>query len=320
MERAVTHPSSTRAVGIPEFGGPEVLRIIERPMPEPGAGEIRIKVAAAAVNPTDTVLRAGLHANRLGSLRPPYVPGMELAGTVDAVGDAGWQVGERVMAIVAPLTERGGAQAEFVVVPGASVARVPDGTGLAEAATLPMNGLTVRRTLDVLALEPGETLAITGAAGAVGGYAIQLARTEGLRVIADAKPADDELVRELGADVVVPRGPEVATDIRRNAPDGVAAVLDAALIGRPLLPAIRDGGQLAAVRPFDGESERRITVTLIQVVDYVRAGDKLARLADLVAEGKLTLRVADTLPAEQAAEAHRRLEAGGTRGRLVLTF
>ena len=310
-----------RAVGITRFGGPEVLRIVERPVPEPGAGEVRIRVAAATVNPADTVLRAGRHGPPADGREPPYVPGMELAGTVDAPGDgAGWQPGDRVMAVVSPSSPGGGAQAEFVVVPADAVARVPDGVSLAAAATLPMNGLTARRALDLLALRPGETLAVTGAAGAVGGYTIQLAVTEGLRVIADASPADADLVSGLGADVVVERGAGMMAAVRRAALDGADALVDAAVIGGPALAAMRDGGGMAAVRTFRGDSERSITVHLVQVRDYQHAGDKLAGLAGLVAAGRLTLRVAAELPAELAAQAHRKLEAGGVRGRLVLRF
>jgi NADPH:quinone reductase len=309
-----------RAVGITRFGGPEVLEIVERPVPEPGQGEVRIRVAAATVNPTDTVLRSGRHGAPPG-LEPPYVPGMELAGTIDAApAGTGFRPGDRVMAIVSPRSAGGGAQAEYVVVPADSVAAVPDGIGLIEAATLPMNGLTVRRALDLLGLGPGETLAVTGAAGAVGGYSIQLGKVAGLRVIADAYPKDSELVSGLGADVVVPRGDDVAAAIRLATGAGADALVDAAVMGELVLPAVRDGGQIAAVRPFRGEAERSITVTLVLVGDYLHAADKLAGLAGLAAAGRVTLRVARTLPAERAAEAHRLLEAGGVRGRLVLTF
>jgi NADPH:quinone reductase len=309
-----------RAVGITSFGGPEVLQIVDLPLPEATDGHVRIRVAAATVNATDTVLRTGRHGPPAPELTPPYVPGMELAGVVDAAGPGGWQPGDRVMAIVSPSAPGGGAQAEFVVVAADSVARVPAGVSLAAAATLPMNGLTARLALDLLALRPGQTLAVTGAAGAVGGYTIQLAKHEGLRVIADAAEPDAELVRGLGADVVVPRGPDVAAAIRTAVPAGVDALVDAAVMGQPVLAAVRDGGQVAAVRPFRGETERSITVTLVLVGKYLHAGDKLAELADLVAEGTLSLRVAAEIPAEQAAHAHRLLEAGGVRGRLVLTF
>jgi NADPH:quinone reductase-like Zn-dependent oxidoreductase len=183
-----------------------------------------------------------------------------------------------------------------------------------------MNGLTARMALDQLGLRPGQTIAVTGAAGAVGGYVMQLAAAAGLRVIGDASPADTRLVSSLSADIVVGRGPEVAAAIRRAVPAGVDAVVDTALIGPPVLAAIRDGGQLIAVRPFGGEGERGITVTLVFVADYVHEAAKLAELARLAADGTVTLRVAREIPAADAAEAHRQLEAGGTRGRLVLTF
>jgi len=310
-----------RAVGFSTFGGPDVVHTVDLPVPEPGDGEVRIKVAAATVNPSDAAARAGVFGAPQRGDGPPYVAGWELAGIVDAVGTGvAWRPGERVFAVLFPYATGRGAQAEYVVVAADSVARVPDGVSLAKAATLPMNGLTARLALDKLALSPGETVAVTGAAGAVGGYVMQLAAAQGLRVIGDASRADTELVKSLGADIVVPRGSDVAAAILQAVPDGVAAVVDAALIGPPVLAAIRDGGQLIAVRPFAGESERGITITLVLVTDYVHEAAKLAELARLAADGTLTLRVAREIPVEDAAEAHRQLEAGGTRGRLVLTF
>jgi NADPH2:quinone reductase len=310
-----------RAVGITRFGGPEVLQIVELPDPELTDGQVRIRVAAATVNATDTVLRVGRHGPPADGRPPPYIPGMELAGTVDAAAPGtGWQAGDRVMAIMSPSAPGGGAQAELVVVPADSVARVPDKITLTAAATLPMNGLTARLALDLLALRPGQTLAVTGAVGAVGGYTIQLAAAQGVRVVADAAPADEALVHALGADLVVERGPKMPAAIRGAVPGGVDALVDAAVIGQPVLAAVRDGGQVAAVRPFRAPSERSIAITLVLVARYLHAGDKLAELAAQVSEGKITLRVAAELPADQAATAHRLLEAGGVRGRLVLTF
>lgn len=314
-----------RAVGFSEFGGPEVLGLIMRPVPVPGPGEVRVRVAAAAVNPTDLAFRAGGHGRMPPGLVPPYVPGMDLAGVVDVPGSgraaARWAPGDRVMAAVSPWDPGGGAQAEFVVVAADALALVPERISLQAAATLPMNALTVRAAMNELALRPGQTLGITGAAGAVGGYAIQLARAEGLQVIADASPADEGLVSELGAHVVVPRGPGVAARMRHVFPSGVDALIDAAVMGPPVLQAVRDGGQVIAVRPSAGGApERGITVSLVLVFRHLHEGEKLTRLAELAAKGVLTLRVADVLPAAQAAEAHRRLEAHGVRGRVVLGF
>jgi len=246
---------------------------------------------------------------------------MDAAGVIDEVGEGtGWTVGEHVMAIVLPLGPHGGAYAERIVVPADSVARTPAGVDDVAASTLPMNGLTARMALDRLDLSPGSTLAVTGAAGAFGGYTVQLAKADGLRVIADAAPADEDLVRALGADVVIPRGADVADHIRKIAPDGVDAVADGALIGGHVLAAIADGGALAAVRAHEGGTERGITVHQIWVREYAHEQAKLDRLRQQVEDGAVTPRVAGTYPPEQAAEAHHRLAAGGTRGRLVITF
>src|SRR2546428_3732933 len=151
-----------RAVTFSRFGGPEVIEVSELPEPKPGPGEVRPRRAAATVNPTGIRFRRGrqLTAAQLAEMgaHPPYIPGMELAGVVDAVGEGtDWHSGDRVMAIVNPRRPGGGAQAELVVVPAASIARVPEGTSLEAAATLPMNGLTVRLALDRLPLQPGPT-------------------------------------------------------------------------------------------------------------------------------------------------------------------
>jgi NADPH2:quinone reductase len=283
-----------------------------------------VQVAAATVNPTDIAFRAGLRGGRglPEGVRPPYIAGMDLAGVIDAVGPdvSGWAPGDRVMAAVSPWEPGGGAQAEYRVVDTDQLARVPDGMALTAAATLPMNGMTVRAALDMLALPSGAVLAVTGAAGAVGGYAIQLGVHGGLQVVADAAPADEELIRGLGATHVVPRGDGFAAAVCSAYPSGADGLIDAALIGPPALAAVRDGGQLIAVRPFQGETERGITISLVLVGRHLHEGARVAELADLAAKGVLTPRVAELIPAERAADAHRKLEAGGVRGRLVLTF
>jgi NADPH:quinone reductase-like Zn-dependent oxidoreductase len=177
-----------------------VLEVVELPTPEPGEGEVRIRVAAATVNPTDIGLRSGNAAAALADKEAPFVPGMEAAGTIDAVGSGtSWSVGDEVMAIVVPQRTGRGAQSEYVVVPAASVAKIPSNASLVEAATIPMNGLTVRRALDLLALEPGSTLLVTGAAGAVGSYGVELGKADGLNVIASASASDKETVLGFGA-------------------------------------------------------------------------------------------------------------------------
>jgi NADPH2:quinone reductase len=305
-----------RAVAVNEFGGPEVLTVVELDEPHAGPGEVRIKVAAAAVNPTDTGLRAGLYG-----LTAPVIPGMDAAGVIDEVGDGSdWALGEHVMAVVSPRGPRGGAYAEYIVVSALSAARIPAGTDLVSAATLPMNGLTARRTLDQLALKPGDTLAVTGSAGAYGGYVIELAKADGLRVIADASLADEDLVKSFGADVIVRRGADVANRIRELAPHGVDALADGAVLDAAVLPAIKDGGGLATVRGWSGPTERGITIFPTLVSAYFTNQAALDTLREQAEKGVITLRVAGTFPPEAAASAHRQLEAGGTRGRLVIVF
>ena len=310
-----------RAVAIPSFGGPEVLEVAELPVPEPGPGEVRIHVEAATVNPTDIGMRSGNSAATLSEKEAPFVPGMEAAGTIDAVGEgASWQVGDRVMAIVLPQRTGRGAQAEFCVVPQASVARIPENSTFAQAATIPMNGLTVRRALDVLGLRAGDTLLVTGAAGAVGSYGIELGKADNLRVIGVASSSDEAFVLGLGATDFFVRGDDLVEQVRAKYPDGVDAVLDAAVIGSPVLGAIRDRGQVAAVRLFVGEPEREITVSQIRVSDYAENQAALDALGRLAESGGLTLRVAETFPPERAADAQQRLATGGVRGRLLIEF
>ena len=310
-----------RAVGFTECGDPSVLGIVTVPKPAPGPGQVLVAVAAATVNPTDLGFRQGGRPMPDG-LTAPYIPGMDLAGVVESAGSgvSPWQAGDRVMAAVSPWEPGGGAQAEYRVVDADQLALVPDGWPLTEAATLPMNGLTVLAAFDLLALPAGSTVAVTGSAGIVGQYAIQLGTHRGLTMIGDAARADEELVSSFGAAHVVPRGEPMAAAVRSLYPDGVDAVIDAALLGPAILPAVRDGGQLLAVRPFAGSTERDITIHLVLVGRHLHEGHRIAELAGLVSEGVLTLRVAGALPAERAAEAHRQLEAGGVRGRLVLTF
>ncbi len=314
-----------RAVGVFEFGGSEVLRVINLPDPEPGAGEVVVRVHAATVNPTDIMTRNGARAELLRADGDgPYLMGMEAAGEVAAIGesaDTDLRRGDRVMAIVVPKGAYG-AYAELVAVPAESVVRSPAGVTDAEAATLPMNGLTARMALDTLHLKRGSVVAITGAAGTLGGYLIQLARADGLTVVADASQADEGLVKGLGADFVVRRGDDVARRIRQVIVSGVDGLADAALLGDKVIPAVRDGGKVVTLRGYRGPEVpvREITFHPILVRNYFKEHEKLDRLRQQVEAGQVTLRVARTFPAQDAALAHRLLEAGGVRGRLVLEF
>ena len=311
-----------RAIAVYKYGGPEVLEIIDVPETSAGENEMRIKVHAAAVNPTDIMVRNGGHSERQKQDSPPYVPGMDIAGVVDQIGsgvETDLKIGDRVMAMVAPGGSHG-AYREQIVLNARAVVPAPDNTSHVEACTLPMNGLTARLSLDLLGLKAGEVLGVTGAAGAYGGYIIQLAKTEGLTVIADASDADFELVGSLGADHVVRRGTNVALAMLEKFPNGVNGLADGAVQNEAVIPAVRDGGAFTAVRGFIGNPQRNINFSQTFVRNYDCEFEKLDALRKLVNAGKLSLRVADTFTPENVSSAHTRLEAGGTRGRLVIEF
>lgn len=311
-----------RAIGVFAHGGPDALQMVDLPEVHAGPGEVRIRVHAATVNPTDVAVRNGMRADLQKADPPPYVPGMEAAGIIDEIG-AGvpdrLALGDAVMAIVVPKGSHG-AYREQIVLDARSVVRAPAGVSHDAAATLPMNGLTARLSLDLLGLTPGQVIAVTGAAGAYGGYVIQLAKADGLTVIADAAEQDMHLVAALGADLVVRRGDDVATRFRAHFPGGVDGLADGAVLNERVIAAVRDGGAFTSVRGFLGSPQRDIRFTATLVRGYVHEWARLDRLRQQVESGALTLRVADGYPPERAAAAHRRLEAGGTRGRLVIRF
>jgi NADPH2:quinone reductase len=311
-----------KAIGLDEFGGPEVLHVVDLPDPLPGSGEVLIRVNAVAVNPTDATFRSGGRAALLADIPRPLIPGMDVAGTIAALGadaDERFAVGDPVIAYVLPFGPRGGSYASLITIDARSVVRAPRDATPAEASTLLLNALTADLALDRLDLKAGQTVAVTGAAGAVGGFAVQLAKVRGLTVIADAQPSDRELVASLGADRLVSRDGFVA-DVRASAPTGVLGLIDGANRNDAIVGAIADGGILASVKGWKEPVERAIRVETISSFPSATDTERFERLRDLAEAGKLTLRVASILPAARAGEAQQRLMAGGTRGRIVLDF
>lgn len=308
-----------QAIGFQTPGGPDVLEVIELSDLQVKPDEVLIRVRAATVNPTDLMRRSGA---RTADKSGPFVPGMDVAGVIEAIGadaETELDVGDEVMAIVVPDGAHG-AYAERVALPASSVTRIPAGASIVEAATLPMNGLTARLALDTLDLPAGSTIAVTGSVGALGGYVVQLAKADGLTVIADAAEADEALVRSLGADEIVRRGAGFSDAVRELRPDGVDGIVDGALQLEEIVGAAADGAKIITIRGTEGEQDRGVTFTPILVVAYAREHEKLETLRQQATDGLITLRVAEALPKEQAPRAHERLEAGGVRGRLVLEF
>ncbi len=297
----------------------DVIELSERTARPPQAGEVRIKVVAAAVNPTDILLRTGA----LGDVPPPVTPGMDAAGIIEAVG-AGVNrlaVGDEVMAVVTPVRAEGGAQAGYIVVPAASVVRKPHGITLIEAATLPMNGLTALYALDLASLPAGRTLAVSGGAGWLAYCAISAAKQRGLRIIADASARELELVRSYGADVVVERSSGFADAVRRQVPEGADALLDTAVLGETSFHALREGGVYIPVRGWGSNaSGQRVLIKPVLVNNVLQRTDWLESLRELTEDGRLAPRVSGTFSPQQVGDAQRMLAGGGVRGRPVIVF
>lgn len=310
-----------RTVEVTGYGGPEMLQLTERPDPQPAADRVRVRVAATCINPVDWYLRSGAMAAMLGELAPPFVLGFDLAGT--ALDDGpGVRAGQRVVGIYPWLDEQtgSGTNAEIFVADPAWLAAVPDETDLTAAATVPLNGLTAAQALHHAAVPDGGCVLITGASGGVGGFAVQLAVQQGLHVMAVASTNDEDHVRSLGAQVVLARdeAQNLAKADTWTPTPPVDAVIDAALSGQGLIHGVRDGGMfvtvLAAAAPL---AERGIQVHALHTQPD---RDTLTALAEDLHSGRLTTRIAGTLPLQDAADAHRHAEAGGLRGKLVLTL
>ncbi|GAA3759778.1 NADP-dependent oxidoreductase [Plantactinospora mayteni] len=301
-----------RAVAVTALGGPGVLRVVERPDPVAGPGEILVRIRAVAVHPADLGARVGRIPG--GPIEPPFLLGWDFAGDVVAVGDGVTEhrPGSRVAGMVPWYLTRGavGAYAEFVVARRDWLVAVPDELDAAEAATVGLNALTARQALETMSLGSGSTVLVTGASGGVGGFAAQLAARSGHRVVAVASSDDEEWVRGLGVAEVVPRSAELAGF------GPVPAVFDAVPVGAAAGAAVADGGTLVTTRPVPpldpprGIRQQTVLVRLDQPM--------LAELMTEVAKGRLRTRVAASLPLAEAAHAHRLVEAGRLRGKIVL--
>jgi len=277
-----------RAAAVHQFGPAENLAIIQLPIREPAENEVLIRVAAAAVNPADLGMREGRYRWR-EPVRFPLVPGYDVAGAVE-IGTAELPAGTPVIAITAHSQTQVGGYAEYVTLPARLVAPAPAGLDWAHAASLPLAGLTAWQALETLDLTPGDRLLVNGPRGAVGGFAVQLAALRGLELVTEG-PAD-------GALDVIGGGPAL---------EAFAAVRD----GGRYVTVVPDfwvpGGQFARARGIE-------PVTVRASFD----GNQLTELSKLASAGELSTRVADRLPLDQAAEAHRRLAGRGVGGKLIL--
>ncbi|MFD6469229.1 NADP-dependent oxidoreductase [Streptomyces goshikiensis] len=328
------------AIRLHTFGGPEVLRYERVPVPEPGPGEVLVRVHAAGINPPDWYAREGM-PDVPPELRPPFrlplTPGTDISGVVEELGPdaSGFSVGDEVIGLLRfPTALQGNAYAEYVTAPATDLARKPATVDHAHAAALPMSGLTAWQFLIELghdhpspfqearhrpmAIDGRTTVLVNGAAGGVGHLALQLAKWKGARVIAVASGAHETFLRDLGADEFI--------DYTKERPEEVARDVDLVLdtVGGPhsrrFLRTVKRGGSLYPVYfgEFDDEenAELGITVTGTQVRSN---GAQLADLGHLLDTGAVRVALDSTFPLADARAAHERAARGHIRGKIVLT-
>jgi NADPH:quinone reductase-like Zn-dependent oxidoreductase len=300
-----------KAVRFHEYGEPGVLRYEDVPQPVPGAGQVRVRVAATSFNPVDATIRAGFMQGPI-PVTLPHTPGIDVSGTVDALGEGvtGLQAGDRVIGFL-PMAEPGAA-AQYVLAPAQALTPAPESVALADAAALPAVGLTAWQALfEHAKLTAGQRVLINGAGGAVGGYAVQLARHAGAYVIATASPSSSDRVKQLGADEVVDH---TAADVVAAVSRPVDVVLNLAPIEPAQLAAlpglIRPGGVLVNTTvwmPAPADEQRGV-----RGIDlFVRSdAQQLAHLVELVDRGELRIEVAQHVPLAELPALHADAAAG----------
>jgi NADPH:quinone reductase-like Zn-dependent oxidoreductase len=306
-----------KAVRFHEYGDPGVLRYEDVEQPQPGAGEVRLRVAGSAFNPVDDGIRGGYLQGPF-PVTLPHTPGIEVSGTVDALGEGvdDVAVGDAVIGFLPMVGD--GAAAEFVNAPAEVLAPAPTSVPLGDAAALPMVGLTAWQALfDDAELKAGQRVLINGAGGAVGGYAVQLAKGAGAHVIATASPRSIERVRSAGADevidhttaeVTVTEPVDVLLNLARVAPEQLAA----------LVAQVRPGGVVVntvPTIPTPADQERGVRGVGL----FVRSDtDQLANLVALVDRGELRVEVAERVPLTELPAIHARAATGDLPGRVVV--
>jgi NADPH:quinone reductase-like Zn-dependent oxidoreductase len=308
-----------KAVRFHEYGGPDVLRYEDADQPVPGTGQVRLRVAATTFNGVDGNIRAGFMQGPM-PVTFPHIPGLDVAGTVDALGEgvSGLAVGDRVVGFL-PFVDDG-ASAEYVVAPAESLAPAPASIPLADAAALPLVGLTAWQALfDHAGLKAGQRILISGAGGAVGGYAVQLAKAAGAHVIATGSPRSAEQVEAAGADQVIDH---TATEVTAEVTDPVDVLLNLAPIDpaefAALAGLVRDGGVVVSTTvwmPAPADEARGVRAVDV----YVRPdAGQLSELVARVDRGELTVDVTERVPLADLASVHARAAEGKLSGKVIV--
>ena len=303
-----------RAVRFHAYGDAGVLRQEDAPMPVPNDGEVLIEVHAAGVNPADVQFRRGDY-QAFVPLPLPFILGWDVAGTVVA-GSGDFKPGDSVFAMAD--MSRSGAYAEYIAVRASAVARAPARIPLEQAAGVPLAALTAWSALfDIAQVQAGQSVLVHAGAGGVGQFAIQLARRAGARVIATASAANHDLLQRLGADAVIDyRNADFAAGL-----ENMDVVLDT-VGGRTReksWPMLRGGGILVAIAmPPPDEAVARRHGVRTAMTTVLPSGERLAEIARLIDTGELHVMIDSEFPLDQAADAHRRIERGHARGKIIL--
>ncbi|PZE29740.1 NADP-dependent oxidoreductase [Curtobacterium sp. MCBD17_028] len=306
-----------KAVQFHEVGGPEVLEEVEIEQPTPGAGQVRVRVAASAYNAADAGMRGGFLPIPIAL---PHVPGYDVSGTVDAIGEDvdGLAVGDAVIGFL-PM-ERDGGAAEYVIAPAEALVPAPTSIPLPDAAALPSVALTAWQALfDDGGLRAGQRVLIVGAGGVVGKYAIQLAKRAGVFVSATASPRSIDAVRAAGADQVIDH-----TDADLLA--SVDGQFDVLLNLAPIDPeqfaadvaAVRDGGVVVSTTAFMATPDDESRGVRASTVFVLPNRERLAELVSLVDDGALTVEVTRRIPLGDLPALHAEAEAGRIAGKVIV--
>lgn len=308
-----------KAVLYHRYGGSDVLQYEDVQRPTPGHGQVLVKVAGTSFNPVDAGIRGG-YLSEVYKISFPHIPGVDVAGMIAELGDGvqGWNIGDAVVAFL-PL-DADGAAAEYTIVPAESLAAAPTSVDLADAAALPEAALTAWQALfEIAGLTAGRTILINGASGAVGGYAIQLAKNAGAVVTATAKARDAERLRSLGADRIVDYIDYTHSPIDvKGAPFDVVLNLVSTTDEQTeaLIGVVADGGFHVGTMVFGPQNPGRQVRT--QRVFVRSDAAQLAELVSRVDDGQLRIEVADRRPLDQAAAVHNDSDAGRLHGKTIL--
>lgn len=300
-----------RAAAFASPGPPEVLEVVELPDPHAGPGEVRVRVHAAGAQPADVAVRRSGWAPPGATVTLPQVVGNEFAGVVDEVGEGvtRFAPGDAVLGF-----RTLGSAAELVTAPAAQVVHKPAEVPWVVAGALSASGQTAHTALQALGVGEGDTVLVHAAAGGVGTVAVQLARLEGATVVGTASERNHAYLRSLGA-IPVTYGAGLVERVREVAPQGVDVALDA--IGGEALAAslelVEDPDRIGTLVDF--EAAQRLGVRALRTD---RSAARLTELVALVADGRLRITVSQTFPLERAADAHRAVESGHVRGKVVI--